>query len=332
LQAILKGTQEGQGSGLQFKMGNALAVNLTDQEKDVPLPPAYINGLVKVFDVKVIGIKDGPQDIPALNAWICQKSGLKDVLSGYASRNTRAMIIQALSFLGKFSVPMDKNMTLSRQFVGANRGPVRAWFMYGDVAPKGADHLAQAARAKNMYAFRVGTSTHSKYFYEGVCLNYQRDDYGNSGYFRIWIKPANPEISIEEFLNNLDLQKVCQEIRNIPLGHRCDRETHPVEFHLPKTKMDLALDFIPILRTSFGLNTLVLPGALQINNIIQRCFMKEDEEGTQVQAATVAYVSRSMPRQPPAPVVFDRPFVGVVMSDEAVIGASIVDAESLDLV
>ncbi len=194
-----------------------------------------------------------------------------------------ALIAQKASFRGKFSAPMDQE-----------------W----------------KERIKSMYAFRLQTSPYSGVPLEGVCLDYKLNDRQNSGFYRIWLKPVDSRMPIVNFLGQLNLQGICQEIRNIPLPHRLNQ--HPHVFYLPKTKIDVQINCLPLLKQFLGVETIDvrgIPHSTKIDPITQKFFMEEPD------VATVAPAS-------PEPVIFNHPFVGIVMNDDVIIGASVIQDPS----
>lgn len=163
------------------------------------------------------------------------------------------------------------------------------------------------SKAKYRYAEGEG--------WQAVAIPYKTEGrQGEPGYF-IGILPGK---AASDFARNLTPQQY-QDIRRA-LAESPARDTI---VYLPRFELNPGTYSLKPALQACGLRTVFSQGAdfsgfspqpLYLSNVLQRCYCKADEEGTEAAAVTVAVVRNKciLPGPRPEVIVFDRPFIWVI--------------------
>ncbi|GMR56942.1 hypothetical protein PMAYCL1PPCAC_27137 [Pristionchus mayeri] len=218
---------------------------------------------------------------------------IKDVISPDGiSNDAKAILINAIYFLGKWQIPFDPRFTDPRTFHGVN-GDRKIPFMHSGSS------------------FRINLDNDI-----GTVLIME---YVDPKYSFFYLMP-NKSSNVGTMLNGLTGERLQSVLKGATRRN--------VHITVPKMKIKSKLDGVELL-SKMGVKSLFSNGAdlskissspLKVSKITHSAVFEVDEKGTEAAAATmveVAFMSKTIYLPPPITIILDRPFLfGVRRNDE----------------
>jgi len=258
-------------------------------QKGFPFLPTYSDGLQKKFAPQIAEADfraNAEAETATINAWVAQATdGKIEALFERLNLETKLVLVNAISFHGKWDTPFDPNDTKAESFYSTPGNPVEMPFM-----------------RKTM---RVG---------------YQESQWGQS----IEIPYENGRYSMVVILppENRMLQELESQIH---LDGTMEYSIELVDIRLPKFEMESEIDLRVVLTqmgagvvfdsNAADFSAMSDSGGLYVGQAKQKVFIRVDEAGTEAVAATgAAVVLKSLPAPELTPKVFqaDKPFLFVI--------------------
>lgn len=228
-----------------------------------------------------------------VNSWCNAKThGKISKIVDSLPANIRMMLLNAVYFKGLWSKQFKKSMTMKKSFYNLN----------------------DKSKEKKVDRMQI---TDNFSYYEDKEVQLIKLPYKKDSMSAIVILP-NEKKNINDFISELNDEKLQRLIKKM--------YTHKVRLELPKFELNFSSNLNSVLKTlgmneAFNANTANLNGIgkdLYIDKVVQKAYLKVDEEGTQAAAVTVISIrTKSIQKKPIIfPMIVDRPFLFLLKNDE----------------
>ena len=279
--------------------------------KDLKL--SYISTVEKVHDAKADIL---PKTYGPIDQFINEKTNglIKDMLVGDIDPLVVGVLVNAVYFKGSWMEKFDEFNTYEKLFNCANGSSKPAKFMFADRKMQfleEVDSLDNASIVKLDYGSRNKDDASMDEEAEFSALFILPKEKGTDGMQRV-IKQL---VAIHsDNSGESELGAILDDMK----------QPRKVKLHLPRFKMEYGVKSIKDELKSLGLKTCFDQdnGFLEMSNdplvhlddVLHKAVMEVSEEGTEAAAATAAIMmTRSMPMIPTPELIFDRPFLMLVL-------------------
>jgi len=261
------------------KSGEFVSANGVFFEQTIRPDPNYVELTQQLFGAKVQSVpaKDG---VTTINGWVSNATkGRIPQLFDRLDGRWGAVLVNALTFDGKWEKPFDPKLTAGE------------WFK----APGGQIEVGMMRRSGPIPFHDFGA-------FRAVRLDYQGD------FSMIAMLPNEPSApDAKRLAADFEYRKIAQELQPQPVNLKLPKFeiSDSMELEIPFGKLGLSSLF-----SSADFRPMVPSGELAaVSRAIQKTTIKVDETGTEASAATGIAISRtSINVRPPAEFHADRPF------------------------
>lgn len=254
--------------------------NAVFAQADAPLKRAYIQKIETIFNGTAETLPESTADaVHHINRWVSDHTkGRIPKLLDQLSRNEATVLVNAITFDGKWVNAFEKSQTKQEPFHGS----------------KGRKVVPMMHRTGRYAAIKSGGHT-------GVLLPYQGKNYS---LLVVLPKPGeSPSSALFPVLKEASQAQPAQVDLKLP------RFTFTSEYQLkdPLTKIGLGPIFT---RGDFGVMS---DSVSQVGRVIHKAMIKVNEEGTEAAAATGVVMVRAAIMAPPLTFHADRPFAFAIV-------------------
>ena len=252
----------------------------------------YLDTVRREFDARSEVVDLTSQSgIRTVNSWVAEKTHdlIRTILDAPLDRDAAAVLLNALYFKGEWATAFDPANTYDQTFCSADGSEKKVPFLHD---------------TRHGMAY-IDTDTCT-----GVALPYR----GN-GWWMLALTPKNGAAP----------KDLAGENFTALLGNARDAY---VSLSLPKLTLEGSYDLTEPLKT-MGLTAAFVPsgdfepmgtsdrGPLVLSQVIQKTYLRVDEEGTEAAAVTAAVLEcgSALETEPPIQVTFDHPFLCVLWND-----------------
>ena len=229
----------------------------------------------------------------AINAWVSEKTHglIKTILDKPLSDDAAAVLLNALYFKGDWAVPFDAGDTWDQTFHGKNGQDAKVPFMHD-------------TRRDLTY---IDTNTCM-----GTALRYR----GGGDWSMLFLMPKAGNDAVEELAGE-DFGALLANAGSAYVRLSLPKLTLEGSYDLTQPLKDLGLT-AAFAGGDFGPMGTCAKGPLALSRVIQKTYLRVDEEGTEAAAVTGAVVEATAALDPEEPIelTFDRPFLCCLWNGE----------------
>lgn len=277
------------------------------------LKPSYISTVEKVHYAKADIL---PQTYGPIDQFVNEKTNglIKDMLVGDIDPLVVGVLVNAVYFKGSWMEKFDEVKTYEKVFTCANGSSKPAKFMFAD---RKMQFLEEVDSLDNASIVKLDYGSRNK---DDVSMDEEAE------FSALFILPEKEgKEGMQRVIKQLDAIH-SDNSGESELGAILDDMKQPrkVKLHLPRFKVEYGVKSIKDELKSLGLKTCFDQdnGFLEMSNdplvhlddVLHKAVMEVSEEGTEAAAATAAIMmTRSMPIMPIPELIFDRPFLMLVL-------------------
>lgn len=282
--------EEASGGNFTLNVANTIYVH-----QDFKLLSSYVDSIKKHFlaEAQNIDFGQSEQSLKVINKWVEDKTHekIKNLLpKGTITPLTRVVLVNAVYFKGDWEQKFDKKNTQKEKFFVTPKKSVNVDMMHAD---------------GNKYMLEMVDELDSNV----LIMPYKGDRIE-----MLIILPKDDKIaveSVEEKLSSFDLSKLRFESSKVKLN-----------LSIPKFEVESTHELLPVMqkmgvKDMFNLDAADFSGmtgdkSLSVSAVVQKAFIKVNEEGSEAAAATgMVMMMRSMP-MPPMEFKVNRPFLFMI--------------------
>lgn len=297
---------------------------------DVQLLESYVTSLRQLFSAGAFNLESAS----AVNGWVSENTGGKitSILDESIVRQADLILINAIYFKGLWLEAFDQRSTTLQPFHLMDGSSQQSPLMYLSREPGGPKTNADNGIQGSRFSVSVSNAAGSQINCIAARLRYK----GEGGYAAIIAAPdglltedpIDGRLTLINGTSYADALEACRKevLRQLSLPtpeiqwmSPGDPESHAIKIWLPRFEVEASASLSQTL-SSMGLQPIFQPGDfsrisenrrdLFISDVIQKVYIKVDEEGTEAAAATAVIMMRGLPRPRPELLLrFDRPFV-----------------------
>ncbi len=254
--------------------------------------PDFLETTESVFDAEVAAIDfSDPGSANTINGWISESTEgkIEKMIDGPIGDRVVMYLINAVYFNGEWTDPFDENQTYPTDFHRAD----------------GSTNQVDMMRATGAYAFAKEED-----------LSAVRIPYG-VGTMAMYVVMLGEDNTLDELVEGLD-----------EATYRSWRETvdrkGTLDLHLPRFEIRYGTTSIKPHLIEMGMRLPFSEGAdfsgirdqLMISDVLHQAVIEVNEEGSEAAAATVVEMAESAAPAEPQQIVFDRPFLFMIVEEE----------------
>jgi serine protease inhibitor len=252
-------------------------------DRSLPVKPDFVTTMKQSYDATVRGLVFGPGTADTINAWVAEKTHdhIQDMLSSPIDATLVMFLVNAVYFNAAWTQPFDPSVTSDADFH----------------RPDGSTKTCRMMMSR-------GTLNHlDTGDFQSVEI-----PYGDGQYSMIVMLPGTGE-SVDDLSAQLtagNWKQWTSEMSETNIALRLPKFTFSDGHGLNDALK--AMGMVEAFERSADFSRMAEGGGIWIDSVLQKCFIRVDERGTEAGAATVVSMKKSLIRE----VTLDRPFLFAV--------------------